>query len=428
MPDSWHYSEAVTQTLPSDDSWWTSFDDPILDSLIAMSESCNFDLAAAQARMQAAAQQINSARAAFFPTIGINAGYTRARSEGINSNIWTLQGSVSWEIDVFGKVAAQVRQKKAAYRATRAEWVATMVSMAGQTASTYMQLRVWQAELAVALAHVSSQDSITRIVQARFDCGLAAKAQLAQAEASLHSIEASVPALKYSIHSAISSLALLCGVYPEDLRPMLEPFGRLPEYQRLIAAGVPAELLRRRPDIVEAEYQLAAAAAAVGVAKKDFLPTLSLQGSVGVSAPHIGDMFTSRGFAYSIAPTLSWTVFDGLARRAAVAEARAAMEAQIDSYNQSVLNAYNEVDNAICAYTEYVAQSKKYELARDNAAEFLKLSLDLYTQGLSPYSDVATAQQNLLDYSNSLITAQGNALTALVKLYEALGGGFDQNL
>ena len=139
-------------------------------------------------------------------------------------------------------------------------------------------------------------------------------------------------------------------------------------------------------------------------------------------------MFTSEGFHYSIAPTLSGTVFDGFARRAAVAAAREEMEEQIASYNYTVINAYNEVGNALVQYRNLIQQIGEYEQATNNAREFLHLSLDLYTQGLSPYSDVATAQQNLLDYNNSLLVAWGDALTALINLYEALGGGFSSDI
>lgn len=428
LPDSWKYSEGAEQTLPSSDSWWSLFDDPLLDSLISMGEDANLDLAMAYRRMQAASTQMTAARAAYYPSVGLSAGYTRERLDGVSSSQWSLGASASWQIDVFGRVNASVKQKKALYKASRAEWTGAMVTMAGDIATTYIQLRVWQAELAVASRHAEVQDSITALVNARFECGLAAKPQLAQAQATLHSLKASIPQLKTSIATAISSLALLTGRYPQELEPMLKPTRNLPDYHHLVSTGVPAELLRRRPDILEAEYQLAAAAAAVGIAKKDFLPTLSLEGSVGVAAPRPGDMFTREGFHYSIAPTLSWTVFDGFARRAAVASAREEMEEQIANYNYTVINAYNEVGNALVQYRNLIQQIGEYEQATHDAREFLHLSLDLYTQGLSPYSDVATAQQNLLDYNNSLLVARGDALTALVNLYEALGGGFSSDI
>lgn len=424
MPESWKYSAHIDQQLPSDDKWWRGFDDSTLDSLINMAENANFNLAAAQARMNAARRQMEIARAAYYPTIGVNAGYTRSRAAEVNANTYSAQATASWQIDLFGKISAQVKQKKAAYRASRAEWVGTMVSLAGDVATNYIQLRVWQSELIVAQQHISRQDTIAEITQNRFDCGLAAKIDVDQARTVLYTTRATVPGLEASIESAINALATLTGVYPDEIRAMLEQPRSIPAYHGTISTGVPAELLRRRPDVVEAEFNLAEAAAALGISKKDFLPTLSIDGSVGVSAPKPGDMFTSRGFSYSVGPTLSWTVFDGFARRASVAAARDNMEASIDTYNYTVMNAYTEVDNAMNSYLSALSQTNDYAAGVRTATEFLRLSLELYTQGLTEFTNVANAQVDLLNLTNSLLVARGNAMTALVSLYEAVGGGF----
>lgn len=424
MPDCWQENGGAEQILPSDDRWWQRFDDPVLDSLIRMGEDANFDIAMAYRRMEAASQQIAIARSAYYPTIEVSGNYVRRHQDGSNHNNWNIGASSSWQIDIFGKVTTAVHQRKAQYRASRAEWIGTMVSMAGNISSTYIQLRVWQSELAVAERHTVVQDSITELVKARYDCGLGAKPQLAQARAQLHSIRGTIPQLKTSIASAISSLALLTGRYATEIEAMLSGSSALPDYRQIVQAGIPSELLRRRPDIIEAESQLAAAAATVGIAKKDFLPTLTLEGNIGVSAERPGDLFSDNIFSYTIAPTISWTLFDGFSRQANVAAAREEMEAQIANYNSIVVNAYNEVSNALTKYHNCLRQIEEYDEATANAREFLYLSLDLYTQGLSPYSDVATAQQSLLNYNNSLLIAQGEALGALVTLYVALGGGF----
>lgn len=428
LPDTWTFTETAAQELPSDDSWWRMFDDPVLDSLIAMGESANFDLAMAARRMDAAARQMAVARAAYFPAVGVNAGYTRSRVSEVNSNRWAAEATVSWEIDLFGKITSQVRQSKAQYGASRAQWVGAMVSMAAGIASTYVQMRVWEAELQVAEEHAAAQDSISTLVNERFKAGLAAKPQVDQSMSITHSTRATIPTLRTSIAAARSSLALLTATYPAEIEPLLDSRRGLPDYRQLVATGVPSELLRRRPDVVEAEQNLAAAAAAVGIAKKDFLPTITLNGSVGVAAPHPGDMFTKQGFTYTIAPTLSWTIFDGMARRARVIAARDEMEAQIANYNYTVMNAYDEVGNAVMAYQNTVKAIAEYDAALDCAREFLDLELDLYTQGLAPYSDVATAEQNLLTYANSAIVARGNALSSLINLYKALGGGYSEYL
>ncbi len=414
--------------LPSADGWWRNFNDPVLDSLISMGEDANFDLITAAKRMDAAVRQVDVARSAYFPAIGLNAGYTRAHSAGVSTNNWAAQGQVSWEIDLFGKITSQVKQQRAQYRASRAEWVGAMVSMASQIASTYVQLRLCEAQLKVATEHSLAQDSISQLVLERYKCGLGAQPQVDQSMAITHSTRATIPALRSAIVQTRSALAILVGRYPDEIASLLDRHTAFPQYLHTVDVGMPAELLRRRPDVVAAEQSLAASAAAVGIAKKEFLPTLSLNGTVGVAAAKPGDMFTKDGFGYSIAPTLSWTLFDGIARRAGVIAARDQMEAQIANYNFTVMNAYNEVNNAISAYRENINAINEYDAAVADARSFLELELDLYTQGLAPYSDVATAEQSYLNYTNSAINARGNALSTLISLYKALGGGFAVNM
>lgn len=425
MPARWQFTEAIQQQLPSDDAWWRGFQDPVLDSLISMGIDANYDVAIAMRRMDAASRQIAIAKASYYPSVDVNAGYTRSRTSGADLNTYSLGATANWEIDLFGKITAQVKQKKAAFRASRAQWVGTMVSMAAQIANTYTDLREWQSELLVAREQSVAQDSILQLVKARYEAGLEARMQVSQAAALTANTNAGIPALLTSIETAQNALALLVGRYPEEIRYMLDIPTPLPDYRRIISTGVPGDLLRRRPDIVEAEANLASAAASLGIAKKDFLPTLSISGSIGVGGNRPGDMFTRDGFTYSVGPTLSWTVFDGMARKASVAAARDEMEAQIASYNQTVMGAYNEVDNAVTNYVNCLRAIADYESATRNAGEFLNSSVELYTQGLLSYSDVATAQKTYLSYSNSVISSRANAVSALIALYKALGGGFE---
>lgn len=188
------------------------------------------------------------------------------------------------------------------------------------------------------------------------------------------------------------------------------------------------ELIRRRPDVTQAEYQLAAAAQAIGVAKKQFLPTLSLQGSIGTAAHNPGRLFNGQSFTYTVAPTLSWTIFDGFARRAAVASAREQMQVSLDAYNLAVLTAVQEVDNAMSGYA---AALREVELLADvlgHARKSFDLSLDLYRSGLTSYTNVSDSQTSYLQYADQLVTARGNALTALINLYVALGGGWNESI
>ena len=196
----------------------------------------------------------------------------------------------------------------------------------------------------------------------------------------------------------------------------------LPDHNRLIPAGVPANLLRRRPDIVAAEATLARYAAQIGIAKKDFLPTLSLSGSVGWSGDRPGNTFSSKGFGYSVAPQLSWTIFSGLSRKYAVAEAKEQMLEGIDAYNLTVMNAYVEVENAMQSYLAATRSFELYRRVMNQSHEAFRISMSQYKQGLTDFTNVANAQIDWLNYANALVSAQGDALTALIDLYRALGG------
>ncbi|MEY8605446.1 efflux transporter outer membrane subunit [Muribaculum intestinale] len=434
VPAHWTYDEHFNQSIPTDDNWWHQLGDPLLDSLIARGIENNPNVVIAGKRIVMAKEALNAARAGYYPSLGLQGGWTKARSSGALGNVsmpatttdyFSLGLNMSWEIDVFGKISAKASQQKALYNATRAEYAATMVTLCANIAKAYVNLRVWQAEWQVAVEHIASQEKIVKITEARHEAGLASMLDVTQARIVYYSTQASMPTLRSSIRTTINSIALLLGVYPRDINDLLEPTSPLPDHRQIVPVGVPAELLRRRPDIVEAEYELASYAAALGIAKRDFLPTLSLNGSIGTGAHSAGDLFSRNSLTYSIEPTLTWTIFDGMSRRANMASARQQMEIGIESYNNTVMTAVEEVDNAITTYAGTLRNLDILDDVVTQSRKSLDLSLDLYKRGLSPFNNVVTAQMNLLEYQNSVVTASGNALTALITLYEALGGGWD---
>lgn len=431
LPDRWIYSSEMEQTLPSDDKWWKNFNDPMLDSLISVGIDNNFNVLTAIHRIDMAKAQVKSAQAGFYPAIDLSAGYNQARTAGAiggnhvhstNSSYFNLGANVNWEIDVFGKVAAGVKNKKALYQASKADYVATMVSLSAEIATYYFNLLTFQRQLYVTKEHLASQNQVVEIAKARFEAGLVSKLDVAQALTVYYSTEATLPQLETSIKQTINALAILLGVYPESLLPKLETERPMPDYRQLVPSGIPANLLRRRPDVVAAEYELAAYAAELGIAKKDFLPTLSLSGSVGVAAHNAGDLFKSNSLEYSIAPTLSWTLFDGFARKYAVAEAKEQMKIGIENYNQTVMTAIQEVDNAMVAYSSSLKSIDSYTKVIEQCDESFHLSVDAYKEGLTSFTNVVDAQINSFTYANSLISAKGDALVNLVDLYKALGG------
>lgn len=434
LPSGWEYTEMAHQILPAEDTWWTRFDDPVLDSLINLAESRNYNLAVTAKRMQSARQAVREARSSWYPDLGLSAGWSRSRNSGAMSSpvgdAYTSGGfdlgvSMNWEIDIFGRTLSSVKAAQSSADASKAEYTAGMVSLCAQVAKTYIELRMYQEQLAVANAHRESQQKVVDIAKARHEAGIGDMLDVSQALTVLYSTRASVPALEAMIESSINALATLTAQRPAEIHRMLTgTSARMPRDPGYIAAGVPADLLRRRPDIVQAEAEVAQMAALCGVAKKDFLPTLSLGAGVSTSARNGKDLFSGRSFGWSVAPALNWTIFDGLARNARSAEARLNLESAIDNYNEVVLNSVEEVNNALANYN---AGLRAIQLRKDVINESRRsfdLALDLYKQGLTPFSNVSDAMISLLTNQNSLISSEGKLLNSYISLYQALGGGF----
>ena len=436
MPEAWqeYDSNRFDPAGSVDRQWWRQFDDSLLDSLIDLGVQRNYDLSVASRRMQVAKNTLGASKGQWLPTVGINAGWQRSQTSGrttpadmpaARGSFWSGSVDMSWEIDVFGKIASQVKESGARFRATRDQWAAAMLSLEAQIADTYFHLRSLQAQMEVARTHSSSQLAVVKITEARFESGLASKLDVAQAKRVYYSTIASIPQLGSSIKASINALAVLVGEYPEALQPVLETPKALPQYIQLVGTGMPMNLLDRRPDIKAAREQIAASAASVGIAKKEFLPSLRLDGSIGTQAHDGGDLFTSNSFTWSVAPTLSWTIFDGLSRKYNLASAKEQLQIDIDNYNLVVLTAVEETDNALNAYTSDLKCISSLEEVVRQSEEAMRLSLDLYKLDLSAFTNVVDAQLTYLESENSVIEAKYNALSALISIYKALGGGWN---
>lgn len=435
LPQSWDYTPQFTSALPDDDNWWRKFNDPTLDALIELGVRNNYDIAIAAKRIEMAKNSLAAARSGYYPQFDLSAGWTKDRSSGVmvdsrghasKTDFFNLGVSMNWEIDVFGKIRAGVKAGESQYKATRAEYDAAMIAMTAQIAISYMNLRMYQQELEIARSHNEQQEKVLKITEARMDAGIGNALEVAQSKIVVYSTRATVPQLENSIAGTINAIAQLVGLYPREIDGLLTRSGdsAMPDYRHIVGVGVPIDLLRRRPDILESEMQLAAYAAQLGIAKKDFLPTISISGNIGTEAHDFGDLFSNDSFTYSIAPTLTWTIFDGLKRTNNAASARRQMEIGIDSYNQIVLTAFIEVDNAMSSYNTTVSRISLLENTVEQSQKAFELSLNLYKQGLSSFTNVVDAQLNILQYRNGLVEAKCQALISLIDLYKALGGGW----
>ena len=428
LPQGWEEDTQIfQQVLPVDDQWWKAFQDPVLDSLISVAVKQNYSVLTAIDRINMAKANLRMERGNFFPTIGLNAGWTRQQSSGNTSDLpqstqhyYDASLNMSWELDLFGSIRNRVKAQKENFAASKEEYTGTMISLCAQVASAYINLRELQQELAVVQKNCASQEAVLKITEVRYNTGLVSKLDVAQAKSVFFSTKASIPQIESGINQYITTLAILLGTYPQEVRPALTAPGTLPDYMEPIGVGLPADLLLRRPDIRSAERSVNAQAALVGASKSDWLPQVFLKGSVGYAAKDLKDLTHHKSMTYEIAPALSWTLFKGTQLVNATKLAKAQLDEAINQFNQTVLTAVQETDNAMNAYRNSIKQIVALREVRNQGQETLTLSLELYKQGLTPFQNVLDAQRSLLSYENQLVQARGYSLLQLIAMYLSL--------
>ncbi len=433
LPDEWNGGRYFEQTLPVDDQWWKNFDDPVLDSLIVAASKNNYSVLGAMENIRKARAAWRQSQSRMFPTLDLSIGWQRAKTSGnIASTMYTesWEGefdagvTMQWQADVFGSIYMRSKAQKMLFMATEEEYNAVMVTLIANVATTYFSLRQSLAQMQVIRWNVESQREIMKIVESRYESGLASKLDVAQSRSVYYSTMAQIPAMQATIESYRNAMAVLLGLYPQELDGWLEEGYALPTYVEVIGVGMPAQLILRRPDLRAAEKQVEANAALLGATKRDWFPKVLLTGSIGFSSHDLKHLPRSKSLTWEIAPSITWNIFSGGERVNATREARAALDNSIISYNSALLNAVQEVENAMSQYTGSLEQIESLREAMNQNRETLTLSLELYRQGLTEYQNVLDAQRSLLTYQNYLVQAHGSSLIYLVKLYEALGGGW----
>jgi NodT family efflux transporter outer membrane factor (OMF) lipoprotein len=433
LPDGWNNGDCFDQTMPPDDEWWLNFEDPVLDSLILYASENSYSVLGAMENIRKARAAWNIARGKMLPTFDIGMGWQRAKTSGnIASTMYTeaWEGqfnaalSMQWQADVFGSIYMRSKAQKMLFMATEEEFRAVMVTLVANVATTYFSLCQSVEQLKVLRENVKSQHEIMEIVISRYNSGLASKLDVAQSRSVYYSTMAEIPAMQATIDGYRNKMAVLLGIYPQDLAGWPGEECSLPSYMEPIGVGVPAMLLRRRPDIRVAEKQVEANAAQLGATRRDWFPEVLLTGSIGFSSGEMKHLFRSKSLTWEIAPTIKWNIFSGGERLNATREARAALDQSIISFNSTLLTAVQEVESAMSQYKSSVEQIVSLREAVNQNEETLTLSLELYKQGLTEYQNVLDAQRTLLTYQGYLVQAQGGSLIYLVQLYEALGGGW----
>ncbi len=414
--------------------WWTVFGDPALEGLVADTRAHNRDLAAAAARMEGYAASLGMARADWFPSVaGQGAAVYDRQSERMHTPAeytaaanpdWLYQAgfSMAWELDLWGKVRRSVEAARGQLQASEEDVRNVQVMLQAETAAAYIQLRTLQQRLAYAERNIELQRETLKVVRGRHDAGLTGELDVRQAEMNLAATTAQVPALKAGIEQALNGLCLLTGRLPGELEALREP-GPVPAADKLPGL-LPAELLRRRPDIRSAERRLAAQTAKIGVAQADYFPQLALNGTFAWAATDAGEFGKKASQDYSIGPALTWAIFTAGKVRHHVRAEQAAARAAVADYEQTVLGAYRECEDALAALANDGTRLTALRDAVTAAEQTAELVDELYRTGLKDFQGVLDAQRQLAQYHDALAQSQGQSAADLVAAYKAFGGGW----
>jgi len=421
--------------------WWQTFNDPELDSLIERAVKANYDLRLAEARVRESRATRLHAAWDFAPTIDSSAGYTKEHqsknamaSTGPNqtphleSEVYDAHFDASWEIDVFGSKRRTLESATANLMASEEDRRDVLVTVLGDVARNYVEVRGSQQRLAIARKNIAAQSDSIELTRARFNAGLTGELDVKQAEALLTTIQATVPTLETTLKQAIHRLGVLLGEQPGALLDELSRTEPIPATPPNVPVGLPSELLRRRPDVRSAEYQLAAATADIGVQTAELFPKFSLLGTGGFQSLSASDWFTGGSRYWSAGPTVTWRFLDFGRIRAQIKAANARQEQALATYEQTVLTSFEDVENALVAYANEQTRYKALNETVNVNRRALEIANELYTTGNGDFLNVLDAQRSLYAAEDQQVDSQRAATENLVTLYKALGGGWEISL
>lgn len=418
--------------------WWTVFGDPVLTELIETAYRQNLDLLAAGVRVLQARAELGVALGEFWPqqqSVGASYSYDRIPLTvpyDLIDNTYqqALFGAqAAWELDLWGKIRRAIESADQAFLASVASYDDVLVTLLGDVASTYVKIRTLETQLRIAQENVAKQQDALTIASNRYRAGVVSKRDVYQAENVLGQTQASIPELEIELRQAKNALCVLIGVPPGGADPILAGGSHIPQAPDRVAAGIPADLLRRRPDVRKAELQAAAQSAQIGVAKADLLPALTLVGNVGTFASDIGrgslsDLFTGRSVSHSVGPAVQWNVlnYGQITNNVRVQDAK--LQALLVEYQNAVLTAQKDVENGLVAFVKSREQATHLQRSTEAAEGALTIALNQYKQGTADFTTVLTAEQNLYAAQSDLASAHGNVALGLIAAYRALGGGW----
>jgi NodT family efflux transporter outer membrane factor (OMF) lipoprotein len=424
---------------PPLERWWSGFNDPTLVTVVQRALDQNLDLAAALARVDQSRAAAARAGAQLLPTIDFGASSTFAhqslRSEfgsaasgsaGFkrDSREDIIGPSASWEIDLFGGLRRGEAAARGEAEAAEADRAGTRVTVVADTADAYLQIRGYQARLAVAENQIATDAHLVELVRSRRDEGTATGWEIAQAEALLEQARSSVPPLRIALEQQMNRLDVLLGAQPGAYSRELGAIGQIPSVPAIPGDRQPTDVLRRRPDIIAAERRLAASNERIGAALSDYYPKISLSGALGFDSLSAGHLFTSDAFQAMGGGALRWRLFDFGKINADVARARGANAEALAVYRQAVLRAAEDVENALATLSQTGIRVIALQAQVQDLVQARDLSEQAYSAGSIALTDVLDADRQLLTAQDELNASQVNAARAAVAVFRALGGGW----
>jgi len=416
---------------PFEAAWWKQFGDPVLDDLIERALEDDLDVRIAAARIEESRAVLRRTRRDQWPSSRYNAVYEESKSqqpmftnERIEIESYRTGFETAWELDVFGRLRRGTEAAIAEAQAAEATLRDVQVLVAAEVASTYLDLREAQKRLRVAEENLENQRETLRLTQVRYDLGRGSELDVASARAALAATEAQIPALVTAQQSAAHRLAVLVGVRPGELDVELA-YREMPPHMTTLAIGAPEDLLRRRPDVRAAERRLAAATARIGVEKADLFPRVSLSGFLGFITGDSSELGESSSRAWSAAPMISWSAFDFSGVRANVRGAEARTEAALAEYEQTVLRALEETENAFVNYAQQRQRLASVIEQADASRRAAELARIRYREGALDFLRLLDAERTVLEAEDAVAVAEAELNEAVVAIYKAMGGGWE---
>jgi multidrug efflux system outer membrane protein len=422
--------EISPQTLAQ---WWTTFDDAQLSSLIERAVAGNLDLKDAWSRVRQARANRRIAKADMFPTLDLAASDTWTRTSedtgtGKTNQLYSASFDSGWEIDIFGGVRRSIEAAEANLQAIHEDLHDVLVSVLAEVALNYVEVRTYQSRLTAVQENLEAQTETYQLTQWMCEAGLSDELAVEQAHYNLESTRSQIPVLHSGLEEAMNRIAVLLGEQPGKVHQELDKSRPIPLTSPRTAVGVPADMIRRRPDIRRAERELAAQTARVGVATAELYPKFSLSGSIAVDAVSFnrlaGSASSSGDWTLSGGPGIGWAVFDAGAIRQNIEVQSALQEQALIQYEAAILIALEDVENALVAYADEQYKNDNLRKASQAAQRAVELAKQEYQAGLIDFSNVLDAQRSLLSFQDQLAQSNGTVTSNLIRLYKALGGGW----